>query len=113
MSVPSSSTHSMGFKVIMPIEQKQGTLYTPKGSYQVSRQDNRFYKHLLKNIWRFSAVNLVIAGSIVGYSMYVKNAAIGWSSTPFFANSITGLFGFIFARNVFLPPVNSEETTSI
>lgn len=107
-----SPVHPMGSKVTMPIEQKQGTLHTPEGFYMVRQQENPFYKHLLKNIWGFSAFNLVIAGCIVGYSVYSRKAVIGWSSTPFFANSITGLFGIIIARK-YLPPVASEATTPV
>ncbi|MGL5626237.1 MAG: hypothetical protein ACRDDW_01800 [Candidatus Rhabdochlamydia sp.] len=86
---------------------QEGILNTSSGSRFINRQNySRFQKPILKMLLGFSAANLAIAGSIVGYASYAESEATGWSM-PFFANCVLGLFGIIAVKN--FQSIASEE----
>ncbi|MGL5264593.1 MAG: hypothetical protein ACRDAI_08530 [Candidatus Rhabdochlamydia sp.] len=90
---------------------QEGILNTSNGSRLVNRQNySRFQKPILKALLGFSAANLAIAGSIVGYASYAESEATGWSM-PFFANCVLGLFGIIAAKN--FQSIASEEPRAL
>lgn len=103
-----SGLGAQSYTISIEEQPQAGVLNTSNGNRLISLQDfSRFQKPLLKALLGFSAANLAIAGSMVGYAVYAENEATGWSM-PFFANSVLGLFCIIVAKNFQHMP--SEES---
>lgn len=80
--------------------EREGVLHTPDGSHRINQQDfSRFQKSFVKGLIAFAAANLAIGGFIVGFGAYSESEGATWSSMPFFANSVLGLFGLFMVRH--------------
>ena len=97
--IPPTSYGSIS-EPISPELEREGLLYAPNGVHRINQQGfSQLQKPLVKGLIAFAAANLAIGGSIVGFGAYSKNEGATWGSTPFFANSLLGLFGLFMVRH--------------
>lgn len=101
MTVPSTLEYGSISVPIFPESGQQGILHTSDRTRQVNQHDfSRFQKPLVKGLIAFSAVNLAIGGSVIGFfASYSKSQEAIFGSTPFIANSLIGIFGLVLIKS--------------
>ena len=98
--VPSPTSYGSISGTISPELEREGLLHTPNELHRVHQQGfSQLQKPLVKGLIAFTATNLAIGGSIVGFGAYSKSEGATWGSMPFFANSMLGLFGRFMVRH--------------
>ena len=116
MSAPQLPYGSISGSVYVPVplEEPEGALRTPNGPHRVNQQDvSRLHKQLIKGFFAFAATNLAIGGSMVGIGASSENQGLTLSSTPFFANTVLGIFGLCMVKNYFQNRARSHDSLSL